>query len=138
MKPLAALIALALTAGVVLAPPAGPDLLAYGCAVGLRSTGPVIIDDANHHCSPSVTGVSLAGNGDLVVTYDAVDEVVACVAEEDETLVDRDVVAGPSVGLTSAIVKFAVAGTPVAADSATVTGTTSNIFLMCLALPEAA
>jgi hypothetical protein len=110
-------------------------LVTYGCVVGLRSTGPVVVDDANHHCSPNVTGVGVAGNGDLVINYEAVAEVVACVVEEDETLVDRDVVAGASVGLSQAFVKFAVAGTPVSVLSATVTGSTSNVFLVCLSVP---
>lgn len=123
-------------AGVVVAlapaaadPPAGP--LVDGCVIRLLSTGPVALDDTAHDCSPRLTGVSVSAGGDLVVTHDPVAQVITCTVAIDETLASRGVIAGASAGLTSTVVRFHSTTTHAAvrADSSTVTGSSSNIFV---------
>lgn len=133
---LSALLA-AFLLGLVVSPSDGPDLMAEGCVVRLLSTGPVLLNDANHHCSPRFTSATVDAQGQLIISYPEVSQVVTCVVEEDETLVDRNVMAGASVGKTYTVVKFATAGTVVSALSSTVTGSSSNIFLLCLSVPLA-
>lgn len=125
------LVAVAFIGGVVLSPDGDPDVRYDGCVIRLLSTGPILLNDDNHHCSSTVTGVSVNGSGYLVITYEPMTEVMGCSAEEDETLTDRGVQAGASVGLSRSTVRFTVAGVHVAANSATVTGANSNIFWEC-------
>lgn len=124
------------TPGPAVSEPSG--LLVDGCIVRLLAAGPQILDDAVHECSDRVSGVSLAANGDLVIAHGAVAEVVACTVAIDETLASRGVIAGASAGLSSTIVRFYDTGTgaSVRADSTAVVGSTSNIFVTWLSVPE--
>lgn len=112
-------------------------LLIDGCVIRLLSTGPAVLDDANHACSPRVTAVSVSAGGDLVVTHDPIAQVVACTVAIDETLAGRGVIAGASAGLTSTVIRFysTVSHAVVRADSAAVTGSSSNIFITWLSVP---
>jgi hypothetical protein len=126
----------ALAPGAVMSPDGGPDLLVDGCIVRLLSTGPVILDDANHHCSPRVTGVSVVGN-DLHIAHDPVTEIVSASVSIDETLTQRGVIAGASAGFSVTVVRFFDTDVPgvVAADSGNVTGSTSNVFVTWMSVP---
>jgi hypothetical protein len=127
---------LAFLAGTVVAPD-GTDLMVDGCIVRLLSTGPVVLDDASHHCSPRVTGVSVVGN-DLHIAHDPVTEIVSASVSIDETLTQRGVIAGASAGFSVTVVRFFDTdnnGDVVAADSGNVTGSTSNIFVTWMSVP---
>jgi hypothetical protein len=103
----------------------------YGGIIRLLSTGPVILNDANHAASPRITGVSVdAASGNLIITHDPVLKVISGVITIDETLAGRGIIAGASVGLSQTIVVFysTVTHSHVRADSAAVTGSSSNIF----------
>jgi hypothetical protein len=143
MRKFLAVLAAAATVGVTAVAVPGPatsepgGLQLDGCIIRLLPTGPVALDDANHDCSPRVTGVSVNAGGDLVIAHGPVATVVSSAVTPDETLIDRNVDVGASVGLTQTIVRFAVNGTLVRADSATVTGSSSNIFIIWLSTPVA-
>jgi hypothetical protein len=123
--------------GSVTSPAGGPDLLLDGCIVRLLPAGPMLLDDANHHCSPRVTGVSVAANGDLHIAHDAVTQVVTCTVSIDETLTAKGIIAGASAGLTVTVVRFKDTDVHavVAADSGNVTGSAANIFVTWLSVP---
>ncbi|HEX5542459.1 MAG TPA: hypothetical protein VFX60_13010 [Micromonospora sp.] len=127
-----AALALVLPVGATAAdPPPVPAYMVDGCIVRFPTATPEILTTGGHVCSPRVTGVSVAANGDLLIHTLPVDGIVAATVEEDETLVMRGISAGPSVGFDVTVVRFysnALART-VRADGPEVRGSSSNVFV---------
>jgi hypothetical protein len=100
------------------------------CVIRLYTTGPQAYDNASHAClgdpHPSVNG-----NGDLVITRDAVGAIVSCQANIDESLAARQILAGCSGGGDTSIVKFykADTGTHAWASGRAVASPSSNVWM---------
>lgn len=104
--------------------------LVTGCVIRFTSTGPAILDDANHRCT-GATSVSVLTNGDLQIRTPRSGPIVSLTADEDETLTTRGIMAGASGQGEVTIVRFysTRTGSAVRADSTTLQGSTSNIWM---------
>lgn len=87
-----------------------------GCVIRFTSAGPVIHENASH-ANTGCDTVAVEADGDLAITQKIGGAVVTVFAEEDESLIRKDVNAGPSGGAGKLIVRFAKAGAFVRADS---------------------
>lgn len=130
----------AVTATTAPAPvrPAATELVetSFGCTVILRTTGPALLDDANHHCDARFTGASVDAAGTLTVTYTPVTEIVDAQVSADESVTATSY--GPSVGLDLAWFRFRnSAGTVLRGDAAGVACGSCNIFIRVWALVPA-
>ncbi len=106
-----------------------------GCAIRLLSSGPVIHENGAHDCR-GVASVSADGAGDLVIVHSVHGDVVSMVAASDESLAARDVMCGPSGGVTMTVVKCYVDGDHVSVKSSAVASTYSNIWLTRVVVTE--
>lgn len=114
---------------------AAPSSVTDACTIRLPASGPVLLTDTYHVCSTQFTGVHVDADGKLVVESAVqAGRIMACIAGSDETLAKRGVIAGASVGpgLSPINIDFAKNGVPVRADSATVTGASANVWLICV------
>ncbi|HEX5542396.1 MAG TPA: hypothetical protein VFX60_12695 [Micromonospora sp.] len=132
------LAALVLPVGATAAdPPPAPAYMVDGCIVRFPTAVPEILTTGGHVCSPRVTGVSVAANGDLLIHTLPVAGIVSATVEEDETLVMRGISAGPSVGFDVTVVRFYSnpLGRVVRADGTEVRGASSNVFVTWVSVP---
>lgn len=115
---------------------AAPASVVDACTVRLPASGPVLLTDTYHVCSTQFTGVHVDAATGVLVVESAVPagRIMACIAGSDETLAKRGVIAGASVGpgLNPINIDFSKNGTPVRADSVHVTGSSANVWLICV------
>lgn len=80
-----------------------PDVYVYG-VVRFPSTGPVVLDDANH--TPiGVTDAAINSNGDLVITHTDLVNVGGFTSDSDESLTERGIFCGASQGFSTATLR---------------------------------
>lgn len=104
----------------------------YGI-IRFPSTGPEVLDDANH-TPKGVTGVSITTGGLLEIQHDDLINVGHSSVTVDETLVARSIMVGQSQGFTTATVRFydsyytRVLNLSIAADYARISHANANIW----------
>jgi hypothetical protein len=101
-----------------------------GCVIRFESGGPAIHANSTHRCT-GANSVSVEADGDLLIRSDHHGAVISMTAEEDETLSQRGILAGPSGGTGTTIVRFysTKTGAAVRADSAVLKGTYANLWM---------
>ncbi|RZS39232.1 hypothetical protein EV193_104448 [Herbihabitans rhizosphaerae] len=104
--------------------------LVTGCAIRFEAAGPAIYQNSTHLCT-GATSVAVEPDGDLVIRSGTRGPVISMTVEEDETLVRRGILAGPSGGGSETVVRFfsTRTGEPVRADADVLKGTYSNIWV---------
>ena len=101
-----------------------------GCAIRFTTNGPAIHTNSTHKCT-GATSVSVASNGDLVITSAGRGPVISVTAEEDETLAKKGVLAGASGGISRTVVRFysSRTGAFIPADSPTLQDPYANLWM---------
>ncbi|WP_298328565.1 hypothetical protein [Haloactinopolyspora sp.] len=101
-----------------------------GCAIRFTSSGPEIHENASHRCT-GASSVRVQADGDLEIRQTSGAPIVSVTVEEDETLSTRGIVAGPSGGTGTTIVRFFATRSKqaVRADSPALQGAQSNIWV---------
>lgn len=101
-----------------------------GCAIRFTSDGPRIHENSAHVCD-GATSVRVQADGDLEIKQTSGAPIVSITVEEDETLSTRGIVAGPSGGTGTTIVRFFATRSeqPVRADSPALQGGYPNIWV---------
>lgn len=124
-------------AGVVLASGDGSEAQAAqaapavtGCAIRFGSGGPAIHENSTHTCT-GATSVSVEGDGDLMIKSTPRGPIISMTVEEDETLARRGIIAGPSGGVSTTVVRFysTKTGAALRADSSQLQGSNANIWV---------
>jgi len=127
-----------LLAGTVMIVPESDTnpIIERGCVVRfdtLNGAGtkvvPRVLDDYFHHCV-GVTSIYVDTAGNLAINNTGgTNEIVFVVAEEDETLVDRNITCGPSGGGTITVVACYQNGNRIRVDSLAIYGAGSNLWM---------
>lgn len=101
-----------------------------GCVIRFEPSGPAIHANSTHACT-GANSVSVEADGDLLIRSDPHGAVVSITAEEDETLARRGILAGPSGGIGTTVVRFysTKTGAAVRADSTLLEGSYSNLWM---------
>lgn len=129
-----AAVAALVAAGAVASPLVFADVRASstvtGCAIRFTSSGPEIHENSTHVCN-GASSVRVQADGDLEIRQTSGAPVVSVTVEEDETLSTRGIVAGPSGGTGTTIVRFFATRSeqPVRADSPALQSPYSNIWV---------
>lgn len=131
------LVTVVATVGVGAGAVAGSSYTRHNDQQGtLRTSGAVIrvgtkpyIHTNASHAALNITGMQVRANGDLVINRSVQkgDRIVACIAEEDETLVRLGVQVGCSGGGRQSVLQFYRDGKRISAKSS-IFGTTSNVW----------
>ena len=97
---------------------------------GVLRVGPSwYIHTNDTHAAVNIEGMSIDADGDLVVRVSGARKIVACIAEEDETISRLGIQVGCSGGQPTAILQFWKDGDKVRADSS-ILGSNSNIWFL--------
>lgn len=123
------------SAGAVVAEdydPAFPPVVT-GCVIRFYPDGPAIHENGDHTCT-GANSVSVEADGDLYVDMDWHGAVIALVVEEDESLVRRGILAGPSDGLSEVTIRFfdVESGESVRADDDRLACANCNIWFLAV------
>lgn len=116
--------------GTAQASPTAAAAVVTGCVIRFEPSGPAIHANSTHACT-GANSVSVEADGDLLIRSDPHGAVVSITAEEDETLARRGILAGPSGGVGTTVVRFysTRTGAAVRADSSVLEGSYSNLWM---------
>lgn len=108
------------------------DVIQRGGVIRLGSKGAYLHVNSTHH-SVGINSVKINSSGNLEIATENVSPIISVNVSPDETLAQKSVIAGASVGNTKTIIKFSKNGKPLnlnkAADYKLIASDVSNLWV---------